>query len=276
LSKQRLPIMSTYSSTQQTGNNANSEALFQKHSQTIATSIQKILQNVSTMNRMVNQIGTVQETNDLRPQLHQIRTYTQQLVKDTDGILKDLVNNNNDRHLKIQRERLVDEFTTALTSFQAVQRKTVEVEKKAVQAARASNIKIPKPPGSYNSQNSNQSIFENNFVDNKGPTQIQMQDDANLLALEEQERTIRELEENIVGVNEIYKKLGALVYEQGLVVDSIESSVEQTSVFVTEGTDQLRKASQYQTKLRKKKLFIAIIIVIVLAILITLICWQTK
>lgn len=49
---------------------------------------------------------------------HQIRTYTQQLVKDTDGILKDLVNNNNDRHLKIQRERLVDEFTTALTSFQ--------------------------------------------------------------------------------------------------------------------------------------------------------------
>lgn len=86
--------MSTYSSTQQTGNNANSEALFQKHSQTIATSIQKILQNgkkesmnafsyffhlkieincvftiVSTMNRMVNQIGTVQETNDLRPQL---------------------------------------------------------------------------------------------------------------------------------------------------------------------------------------------------------------
>lgn len=82
--------------------------------------------------------------------------------------------------------------------------------------------------------------------------------------------------ENIVGVNEIYKKLGALVYEQGLVVDSIESSVEQTSVFVSEGTDQLRKASQYQDKLRKKKLFIAIIIVVVLAILITLICWQTN
>lgn len=37
--------MSSYSSAQPTGNNANSEALFQKHSQTIATSIQKILQN---------------------------------------------------------------------------------------------------------------------------------------------------------------------------------------------------------------------------------------
>lgn len=70
--------------------------------------------------------------------------------------------------------------------------------------------------------------------------------------------------------------MGALVYEQGLVVDSIESSVEQTSVFVTEGTDQLRKASQYQNKLRKKKLIIAVIVVVVLAILITLICWQTN
>ncbi len=68
------------------------------------------------------------------------------------------------------------------------------MEKKAVQAARANNYKLPKPPGSYNSQNSNKSIFENNFIDNKGPTQIQMQDDADLLALEEQERTIRELE----------------------------------------------------------------------------------
>lgn len=55
-------------------------------------------------------------------------------------------------------------------------------------------------------------------------------------------------QENIVGVNEIYKKLGALVHEQGFVVDSIESSVEQTSVYVSQGTDNLRKASQYRVR----------------------------
>lgn len=47
-------------------------------------------------------------------------------------------------------------------------------------------------------------------------------------------------------MNEIYKKLGALVYEQGHLVDSIEASVEQTSIFVSEGTEQLQKASGYQ------------------------------
>lgn len=67
-------------------------------------------------------------------------------------------------------------------------------------------------------------------------------------------------QESIVGVNEIYKNLGALVFEQGHVVDSIESSVEHTSVFVSEGTEQLRKASHYKNQVRKKKLYIALIL----------------
>lgn len=203
------------------------------------------------MNRMVNQVGTAQETPEIRQQLHQIRTYTQQLIKDTDTSLKDIVNCK-DRHLKIQRDRLVDEFTAALTAFQAVQRKTVDLEKNAIRQAKAANANasILKPPGStkaHNVQNNSypESEFENNFIDSKGPTQMQMQEEIDLQALEDQERTIRELEDNIVGVNEIYKKLGALVYEQGQTIDSIEASVENTSVFVSEGTDQLRRASHY-------------------------------
>lgn len=180
---------------------------------------------------------------------HQIRTYTQQLIKDTDASFKDIVNCK-DRHLKIQRDRLVDEFTAALTAFQAVQKKTVDLEKNAIRQAKA-NVSIPKPPSSNRSNNSNnysESLFENNFVDNRTQSQTQaqvQQEEIDLQALEEQERTIRELEENIVGVNEIYKKLGALVYEQGQTVDSIEASVENASVFVQDGTEQLRRASHY-------------------------------
>lgn len=201
------------------------------------------------MNRMVNQVGTAQETPEVRQQLHQIRTYTQQLIKDTDTSLKDIVKCK-DRHLKIQRDRLVDEFTAALTAFQALQRKTVELEKNAMRQAKAANASIPKPPGSNKSagnvyQETHSQPFENSFIDSEGPSQLQWQDEYNFQALEEQERTIRELEENIVGVNEIYKKLGALVYEQGNTIDSIEASVENSSVFVQEGTEQLRRANHY-------------------------------
>lgn len=66
-----------------------------------------------------------------------------------------------------------------------------------------------------------------------------------------------------------------MVYEQGNVVDSIESSVEHTSVFVSEGTEQLRKASHYQNKVRKKKLIIGTILVVILLVLIGIIWWQS-
>ena len=121
------------------------------------------------------------------------------MIKDTDGLLKDLVSCN-DRHSKIQKDRLVDEFTAALTAFQTVQRKTVDLEKNAIRQARAANVAISKPPsqksGSNTSNKSNKSasLFEDNFMGSKGQTQMQMQEEIDLQALEDQERTIRELE----------------------------------------------------------------------------------
>lgn len=277
----------SYSSFQnnESGTTATNEADFQKLAQTIATSIQKILQNVSSMQRMVNQFGTAQDSPELKQQLHQIRTYTQRLITDTTNLLNELINCK-ERHLKIQRDRLVDEFTAALTAFQSVQRKTVDLEKNAVRQARGdSGAILNKPPGGgggssnhssmgsygnhHNSSSSN--AFEDNFVSQRGQTQEQLQEEIDLQALENQEQTIRELEENIVSVNEIYKKLGALVYEQSHTVDSIEASVEHTSVFVAEGVQQLKQASHYQNKARKKKLILALIAASIVAVIILLI-----
>lgn len=76
-------------------------------------------------------------------------------------------------------------------------------------------------------------------------------------------------------VNKIYKDLGALVFEQGTVIDSIESSVEHTSVFVTEGTEQLRKASHYRNQIRKKKFIIAMILAAIVFVII-FVFWITN
>lgn len=114
-------------------------------------------------------------------------------------MIKELVNSNDDRHLKIQKDRLVDEFTAALTAFQAVQKKTVDIEKNQLRMARANNFNIPKPPGSSQNTN-NKSFFMDTFTSSNsnksdsGQMQTQMQEEIDLQALEEQERTIRELE----------------------------------------------------------------------------------
>lgn len=122
--------------------------------------------------------------------------------------------------MRIQRDRLVGEFTSALTAFQVIcclqishtnqlkfffcfqniQKKTVDIEKGAYRAAQAggNQYHLPKPPGSYNSSANNTSIFEDNFVNDGQDLQLQQQQQVeeyiDLEALEEQERTIRDLE----------------------------------------------------------------------------------
>ncbi|XP_032672131.1 syntaxin-12 [Odontomachus brunneus] len=259
---------------------------FGRLSQTIGTSILKVSQNVSSMQKMVNQLGSSTDSQELRNQLHQIQHYTQQLAKDTSVHLRDLAilaNNSGSispgeqRQRKMQRERLQDEFTSALNSFQAVQRLAASKEKEMVRKAKASAGIAPfgekkqetlielQDSKTYTSENTQLKMMQN-----------QQQEQLNLRMLEEQEASIRQLESNISDINQIFKDLGALVYDQGEVIDSIEASVERTEVSVNEGASQVRQASIYQTKLRKKKCVLVLIGAAVLSILIAIIVWQTK
>ncbi|XP_013789328.2 syntaxin-7-like, partial [Limulus polyphemus] len=56
----------------------------------ISTNIQKITQNTNSVQKMVNQIGTAQDSESLRSQLHHVQNYTNQLAKDTHRYLKEL------------------------------------------------------------------------------------------------------------------------------------------------------------------------------------------
>lgn len=84
------------------------------------------------------------------------------------------------------------------------------------------------------------------------------------------------LQSDINDVNQVFKELGALVHDQGEVVDSIEASVERTENYVSEGGQQLRQASTYKNKIRKKKLILAIIAAVILAVIIIIIIWKTS
>ncbi|XP_026470383.1 syntaxin-7-like [Ctenocephalides felis] len=257
-------------------NGSVKEPDYDKLSNTIGSNIQKISQNVLSMKRMVNQLGTSQDSQDLQQQLHQIQSYTQQLVKDTNTLFTTLKKANfgpEQRHLKIQRDRLADEFTNALNSLQATHREAVQRERNCVNEVRAAaKLNNFKPPPASNKDQ----LLPFQSTHSQQQMQAQIQEEIDLQALQTQEENIRQLEHDIRDVNEIFKNLGALVHEQGDIIDSIEASVERTQVFVENGTQQLRQASQYKTKLRKKKLILLLIAIVVLAILIGIIVYSTK
>lgn len=243
--------------------------------QTCSSNIQKITQNTAQIKGLVNQLGTKLDTSGLRERLQYMQHHTNQLAKETNKHLKDLgsislpVSLSEQRQQKIQKDRLMNDFSAALNNFQAVQRQAAEKEKESVARARAGS-RLSADDGGHDEQLVS---FDNN--DDWGKTTTQTEDVAiteeDLELIKERETAIRQLESDILDVNQIFKDLAVMIHDQGEMIDSIEANVESAEVHVERGAEQLQRAAQYQQKSRKKICFLAVglsIVVLIIGIVI--------
>ncbi|XP_029193707.2 syntaxin-7-like isoform X1 [Acropora millepora] len=221
----------------------------------------------------------LQRTNhSYRANCNRQKQATQKLAKETVSFLKQLPHLYGElpseiRPRKIQVEKLRENFTAALNSFQKVQRVAAEKERESVSRARSVSSSMPFPSGTggYGDEHN---LAENNRT--AGGIQIQGEEEISVELIEERERAIRQLEADIVGVNEIFRDLATMVHEQGDMIDSIEANVDSAAVHVEDGNVQLQKASDYQKSARKKMCCILVIVVIAAAILGVIIYVATK
>ncbi|XP_054580486.1 syntaxin-16 isoform X2 [Eptesicus fuscus] len=65
--------------------------------------------------------------------------------------------------------------------------------------------------------------------------------DQNTLMVEEREREIQQIVQSISDLNEIFRDLGAMIIEQGTVLDRIDYNVEQSCIKTEDGLKQLHK-----------------------------------
>lgn len=243
---------------------------FSRLSQSVGNNIQKITTNVAQIQRMVQQIGTGGDSEELRDRVHQTTHYTNQLAKETNADLKELsslpqpTNPSELRQRKMQKMRLAEEFSNSLKNFQTIQRTAAEKEKASAQRARA-NSNMGNNFFDDEDRKSDDQLFSPGFSQTRQV--LQMEEDVDLGLLQEREAAIKKLESDIMDVNSIFKDLGMLVHEQGEVLDSIEANVESAHIHVSEGTQQLASARDYQSKARRKKCCILIVVLVILAII---------
>ncbi|XP_051926013.1 syntaxin-12 [Hippocampus zosterae] len=248
--------------------------------QTCSSNIQKITQNTAQIKNMVSQLGTRQDNSDLQDRLQQIQHYTNQLAKETNKHLKELgslplpTSPSEQRQQKIQKERLMNDFSAALNNFQAVQRRAAEKEKESVARARAGSrlsaddsLRDEKLVSFENSQD--------DWAQMSAQTEEAAITEEDLELIKERETNIRQLESDIMDVNQIFKDLAVMIHDQGEMIDSIEANVENAEVHVERGTEQLQRAAFYQQKSRKKMCILAIVCSVALLIL-GIIIWQVS
>nr|XP_022316969.1 syntaxin-7-like isoform X2 [Crassostrea virginica] len=230
----------------------------------ISSNIQQITQNVSQIQNNVSKIGTPQDSDEIRDRVHQLTHHTNQVAKESNKLMKDLahltVPGSEQSKWRMQRDRLTDEFSTALKNFQTIQRTAAEKERASVARARAQSGNYTKSP--FDDDTGREDM---NMTPGFSQTRqiLQMEEDVDLDMLHEREAAIKQLESDIVDVNQIFKDLGMLVHEQGEMLDSIEANVETTAGHVEAGREQLSKAVTYQKKSRRKTLYIVVVMVIV-------------
>ncbi|CAN9507734.1 unnamed protein product [Ophioblennius macclurei] len=236
----------------------------------ISANIQRLTLLTSELQRAVSLLGTGQDSSQLQNTLQQKQQQGNQLAKDTDRLIKAftaLPVGPDQRQRKLQKDRLLNDFTTALNSFQETQRQAANREREFVARVRAS---------SRVSGGQAEDSFEHHVPAYMSDSQVQAQTEAiteeDLRLIQERESAIRQLESDITDINDIFKDLGMMVHEQGDLIDSIEANVENADVHVQSATQQLARAADYQRRSRKK-MCILMIVLAVACVVIGLIIW---
>ena len=97
-----------------------------------------------------------------------------------------------------------------------------------------------------------------------------------LSKLEQRNREFQELEKSMLALHEIFNSINILVSEQGVVIENIADNVNRTEVHVEYANEQLTQAVEYQSSARKKKIILAIICVLIIAIIVGIVIWQVN
>ncbi|XP_055253464.1 syntaxin-12 [Moschus berezovskii] len=239
--------------------------------QTCSGNIQRISQATAQIKNLMSQLGTKQDSSKLQENLQQLQHSTNQLAKETNELLKELgslplpLSTSEQRQQKLQKERLMNDFSAALNSFQAVQRRVSEKEKESIARARAGSRL-----SAEERQREEQLV---SFDSHEEWNQMQRQEDEvaiteqDLELIKERETAIRQLEADILDVNQIFKDLAMMIHDQGDLIDSIEANVESSEVHVERATDQLQRAAYYQKKSRKKICILVLVLSVIILIL---------
>jgi hypothetical protein len=159
---------------------------------------------------------------------------------------------------KYTNQKLSREFAQALSEFQVVQRRAIEKER-ASKAALEETSSAQSPTGERQQQ---QQLLEEPQLANQSEVDFQ----ENLII--EREGEIRQIEQSVGELNELFRDVAHIVREQGDVLDTIDVNVENT-LNDTRGADvELRSASRYQKAARNKACCLLFILAIVLVIIV--------
>lgn len=234
----------------------------------ISCNIFSINNNVTALEKASKEVGTQADTPLLREKIHTTQQSTKELVSSTTKFLKELtvIVTKGSREHRLQSERVRNEFQATVQRYDTLQKQLGPKMKHAMLQSQSASKNV----WNDDEEEEKVSLMESERLQQQQQIQEELEFEQGLLL--EREQRIRQIESDMLDVNEVFRDLAAMVHEQGETIGTIEDNITTTAYNVEKGHEQLVKASGYQ-KAYRKKLCCMILVLVLVAIALTIIVY---
>ncbi|KFY24392.1 hypothetical protein V493_05275 [Pseudogymnoascus sp. VKM F-4281 (FW-2241)] len=237
---------------------------FSKLSQDLMNKLFTLTGNISRLSNQVALLGTKRDTERVRERVHDLLEETTEDFKNIgEGVKRIQSWEDVSPSQKYTQQKLSREFQATLTEFQNVQRGALEKERATATAARAALEQASSPSGEGGSPGFGQQQQAQEQLRLASQDEVDFQDSL----IVERETEIRNIEQGVSELNELFRDVAHIVGEQGEQLDTIAANVENTRSD-TRGADvELRSAARYQKNARSKACMLLLILAVILTII---------
>lgn len=149
-----------------------------------------------------------------------------------------------------------------MDEFQTIQRRALEKQRASAVAARTAFEEGEQPSAENDVQLQEQLLEEQHRMANQGEVDFQES------LIIERETEIRNIEQSVGELNELFRDVAHIVTEQGGQLDIISENVQNVTQDTRGANVELRSASRYQKNARNRACCLFVILAVILAIIV--------
>ncbi|RAH41605.1 SNAP receptor PEP12 [Aspergillus aculeatinus CBS 121060] len=236
---------------------------FDRLTESLSNRLFTLTSNITRLSDQIALLGTRRDTERVRERVHNLLEQTRLGFKDVgEGIKKVTTWEDVNPSQKWTQQKLSSEFRATLEEFQTVQRRALEKQRASAVAARTA-VEDGEHAAEDGFQQQQEQLLEQQ-------PRLANQDEVDFQEslIIEREAEIRNIEQSVGELNELFRDVAHIVHEQGGQLDIISENVERVGDDTRGANVELRSASRYQKNARNKACCLLVILAVILLIIV--------
>ncbi|KAL8930235.1 MAG: hypothetical protein Q9208_000852 [Pyrenodesmia sp. 3 TL-2023] len=272
MSFDRSPLLEAQPTTMRRGDDAEyrDDPEFSRFTEELSVKSQlfRLTSNIARLSQQINLLGTKRETDRVRERVNDLLEEARTGFKEAgEGVKKLTAWEDLNPSQRYTQQKLSREFQASGTEFQALQRTAIEKQRASASAARTavdSGDPTAAPPYSDGDGQQQAQVQEQEQLRLASQDEVDFQESLII----ERESEIRNIEQSVGELNELFRDVAHIVREQGDQLNTIDANVENVRGDTRQADVELRSASRYQKASRNKACCLLLILGVVLVIII--------